>query len=96
VADHPLVDSAFGVGQKGWHSSFPVDASQVDHPNGYGWFPCAIITPANDGMRPCIHFFKNKLLLLLLLLLLISLYRTVEILKYSNLGEGRAFAAFFF
>jgi hypothetical protein len=31
------MDSAFGVGQKGWHSSFPLDVSQVDHPNGHGF-----------------------------------------------------------
>jgi hypothetical protein len=59
------VDSAFGVGQKGRHSSFPVDVSQVDHPNGYGSFPCAIITPANDGMRPCIHF-KIKIIIIII------------------------------
>jgi len=68
VADHPL-DSGLSlwglVKRAGWHSSFPVDVSQVDHPNGYG-FPCSIITPANDGMRPCIHFFNININIIIL------------------------------
>jgi hypothetical protein len=98
VADHHPLDS--GLSLWGWSKGLAFiipTGCQSSGSSKWTWFPCAIITPANDGMRPLHPFLKNKnknknkllLLFLLLLVYLISLYCTVEILKYSNLGEVR-------